>query len=240
VQLHVRHPQLGSGQLRHLAARLLGFHASRDTFRRIVMRRRDLVVAAQGSGRSRRIRVRRRGELWGAEVTQVLVLGFFPIAVLGVVDYFGSRLVAFEPIGWETSTSVVRALDAAFQRHGAPARLLTDRGRVMCSGPVEALLVRRGVRHTLTLPQHPWTNGRIERVFRLFKETVFGLVWLVASPAQLATFCSDFTQWHNRDRPHGGWNGLTPDEVYFGRPRCLRFLGSTAYFGGRLSWYRFG
>ena len=204
------------------------------------MRRRDLVLAAGGRPEPRRIRTRRRGELWGADVTQVLVLGFLPVAVLGVVDYFGSRLVAFEPLGWETSSTVARALEAAFQRHGAPARLLTDRGRVMCSRGVEALLSRHGVRHTVTHPQHPWTNGRIERVFRLFKETVFGLVWLVASPAQLASFCSDFMQWHNRDRPHGSWEGRTPDEVYFGRPRRQGALGTATYFGGRLRWYRFG
>ena len=76
-------------------------------------------------------------------------------------------------------------------------------------------------------------------VFRLFKETVFSLVWLIASSGQLDRFCSDFLLWHNRDRPHGGWEGRTPDEVYFGRPRQLRALGAVTYFGGRLKWYRF-
>ena len=38
VRLHVEQPLLGVGQLRHLAARVLGFAAARETFRRILIR----------------------------------------------------------------------------------------------------------------------------------------------------------------------------------------------------------
>jgi transposase InsO family protein len=33
----------------------------------------------------------------------------------------------------------------------------------------------------LTKPRHPWTNGRIERLFRTFKETIFAQVPLLFS-----------------------------------------------------------
>jgi transposase InsO family protein len=79
----------------------------------------------------------------------------------------------------------------------------------------------------------------LERVFRLFKETVFARLWLIASRAQIAGFCQDFLLWHNRDRPHGGWDGRTPDEVFFGRPVQLP-LGRVTYFDGTLPWYSFG
>ena len=102
------------------------------------------------------------------------------------------------------------------------------------------LLAARGVRHVLTRPAHPWTNGRIERVFRLFKETVFSRFWLIASRRQLGRFCADFVLWHNRDRPNGGWDGRTPNEVFFDRPAQLRPLGRVSYFDGSLPWYRFG
>lgn len=240
VALHVEHPRLSVGQLRLLAGRVLGFHASRDTFKRILVRRRDLLLAATGQARPRQIRMRRRGALWGVDLTQVLILGFLPVKVLGVVDYFGSRLVVFEPIAYASSARVAEVLERAFKTNGAPSRILTDREPKLSSAPMRDMLARFGVAHTLTKPQHPWTNGRIERVFRTFKETVFGLVWLVGSSAQLRVFCADFLQWHNRDRPHAGWGGKTPDEVYFGRPRQLRPLGRVAYFEGRLNWYRFG
>lgn len=69
--------------------------------------------------------------------------------------------------------------------------------------------------------------GRIERVFRTFKETVFDRFWLLASIRQLDRFCADFLPWHNRDRPHGGWDGRTPDEVFLGLPLLYEFTRSS-------------
>lgn len=43
VKLDIEQPHLGEGQLQFLAARVLGFHAGRETFRRILARRRDLI-----------------------------------------------------------------------------------------------------------------------------------------------------------------------------------------------------
>lgn len=242
VRLHVEQPLLGAGQLRHLAARVLGFRATRETFRRILLRRRDLVTvfAQEKRKRPQRIHVSGPLQLWGADLTLVFVLGFLPVWILGVVDYHGSRLVAFERLSWPTSTEIARVLAAVIEQHGTPERLLTDRGAVFSAPAVEDLLAAHGTRHVLTRPAHPWTNGRIERIFRTFKETVFNRHWLIASIRQLDRFCADFLQWHNRDRPHSAWHGRTPDEVFFGRRVQARPLGRVSYFDGALSWYRFG
>jgi len=74
-----------------------------------------------------------------------------------------------------------------------------------------AILAAHGLRHILILPVHPWTNGRTERVLRLFKE-VFSRFWLLAGLRQVDCFCADFVLWHNRDRPHGSSCERTPDE----------------------------
>jgi transposase InsO family protein len=199
-------------EIPHAGILRLGFHAARETFRRILIRRRDLVGALQQARRRRprRISASRPLDLWGADLTLLFVLGFLPVWILGVVDYRGSRLVAFEPLPWPTAAAIARVLGAAMDRHGAPSRLLTDRGPVFRAQAVADLLAAHGVRHVLTRPAHPWINGRIERVFRLFKETVFSRFWLIASRRQLGRFCTDFLLWHNRDRPHGG---QAPPEV---------------------------
>jgi putative transposase len=242
VQLHVEQPQLGEGQLQRLAERVLGFHASKETFRRILARRRDLVVALEDEvrPRPRRIRVSGPRQLWGLDLTTVWVLGVFPMWILGVVDYHGSRLIAFERIFRGDALHVTSVLERLFATVGPPQRILTDRVPTFSTIAFQACLGGYGVRHVRTKPGHPWTNGRIERVFRTFKETVSSLVWLIASRRQLDRFATDFLQWHNRDRPHSAWDGRTPDEVFFGRPKRLRSLGPVEYFDGRLAWYRFG
>jgi putative transposase len=242
VRLHVEQPQLGAGQLMRLSERVLGFVASRETIRRILLRRRELVVEMQEECRRhrRRIRVQRRGILWGADLTVVWLLGFWPVWVLGVVDYHGSRVIAFERVPRASSRAMVQVIEAAMQEHGAPERLLTDRGGQFVSLEFEGMCAGRGVRHVLIRPAHAWTNGRIERVFQTFKETVRHHLWLFASRAQIERWCSDFLQWHNRDRPHQSFGGRTPDEVFFGRAKQKRALGRVDYFDGALRWYRFG
>ena len=242
VRLHVEHPSLGTGQLGHLAVRVLGFVGARETVRRILIRNQHLVVELQQARRRRRqrISVKRAGQLWGIDFTLVWVLGFFPLWVLGVVDYQGSRLVAFEVVGWPTAAEVCRVLGEAFGKFGAPAQLLSDNGPQFRSRALEKFLDGRGVEQTFIRPAHPWTNGRIERVSRTFKSTTSSLLWLFASRRQVVGFCADFTQWHNRDRPHSGWNGRTPDEVFFARPLRRRPLGRVDYFDRLLHWYRFG
>jgi transposase InsO family protein len=78
-------------------------------------------------------------------------------------------------------------------------------------------------------------------VFRTFKEEVVRrYVWLFAGVGQIDAYCEEFRRWYDRDRPHSGNRGRTPDEVYFGRAMQIRALERVTYLGGQLRWYRFG
>ena len=131
-------------------------------------------------------------------------------------------------------------LRSSFAREGVPERLLSDNGPQFTSEEFSSFLQQHGVTHTRTRPWHSWTNGRIERLFRTFKQTLFGLVWFVRGEAQLDRFCVDFRNFYNRDRPHSAWGGRTPDEVWFGRKRRARPFEAITYFDGLMPWYRFG
>ncbi len=242
ARLRAEHPELGAGSLAQLLRRVRGFRLHRETVRKILRRERVRIaeMARERQRSRRRIRVKRALELWGADLTLVWLLGFFPVWLVCVVDYHGSRLVALERVLAPTSAAVIGVLDRAFERHGRPDRLLTDNGGQFTSFATRAFLVERSVDHTTTRPRHPWTNGRIERLFGTFKRTVFAHVWLFASLAQIDRSCRDFVVFYNRDRPHSSYGGLTPDEVHAGEraPRGTR--GRITYFDGRMHWYRFG
>jgi putative transposase len=182
-----------------------------------------------------------RGRCGASDLTLLLVLGFWPAWVVGIVDYHGSRLVAYERVARPTSERVVRVIERAMEQHGVPRRLLSDRGGVFMSAAFAAMCVERGVRHQRIRPAHPWTNGRIERVFRTFKEEVMRrYVWIFAGVGEIDRYCVDFLRWYNRDRPHGSYGGRTPDEVFFGRAMQQRPVERVTYFDGKLRWYRFG
>jgi transposase InsO family protein len=153
---------------------------------------------------------------------------------VGIVDYHGSRVVALERVTAPTSSAVIDVLGRAFDRHGTRSRLHADVVRD------RGFLLWRGVDHTTTRPAHPWTNGRIERLFGTFKRKVFTHIWLFASVAQIDRFCPDFAQFYNRDRPHSSYGGLTPNEVHRGEKRPSGPRARVSYFDGRLRWYRFG
>jgi putative transposase len=224
-----------------LADRVLGFKAHPETFRRILARCRATVVAMEQERRRRRrrIRINRALQLWGIDLTLVMLLGFFPVWLLGVVDYRGSKLILLQRCQ-PTTAAVASALQLAFDEHGRPERILSDNGPCFTSGAFELFLDAASVGHSRTRPAHPWTNGRIERLFRTFKETVFRYVWIFGSLRQIDRYCSDFKQFYNRDRPHSSCGGRTPDEVYFEGAALRRPLGRVSYFDGALNWYRFG
>ena len=242
VRLHVEQKHLRSGQLAALLERVSGVRLSRETVRKILTRRQDLVLELKTARKKpkRKIYVSGPRRLWGIDLTLVWILGIFPVWILGVVDYHGSRLMALERVRWPNTAEVIRVVERTFAEHGAPARLLSDNGAVFKAFDFELFLCKHGVDHTFTKPRHPWTNGRIERLFRTFKETIFTSRWLITSTRQVDRFCKDFVTFYNRDRFHSSFNNRTPDEVYFARPRRKRPIGRVTYFDGALNWYRFG
>jgi transposase InsO family protein len=68
---------------------------------------------------------------------------------------------------------------------GVPDRILSDNGPQFTSGEFARFLQLHGIDHTRTRPWHPWTNGRVERLFRTFKETIFDFVWFIRGRSQL-------------------------------------------------------
>lgn len=241
VRMHVDAPMLGAGQLRYLVERVVGVRLARETIRAVLKRNRGAIASMEQAQRrrARTVGVKEPRSLWGVDLTVVWVLGFVPVWVLGVIDYQGSRLVALEPLRWPNTAAIVRVLERVVGEEGAPKRLLTDRDPIFRSSAFGAALARQGILHTLTRPHHPWTNGRIERLFRTFKETVRRHYWVVGSRGKWAGICAEFQVFYNEHRPHQAYGGLTPREVYEGRREPRRALGSTTFFEGRMHWWRF-
>jgi transposase InsO family protein len=91
-------------------------------------------------------------------------------------------------------------------------RVLTDNGvGYRRNSPFDLACRERGVRHTLTKPYHPWTNGRVERFIKTFQEECLhaGAHW--TSDPERAYAIALWIAFYNSRRPHTALGGLAPD-----------------------------
>jgi hypothetical protein len=130
-----------------------------------------------------------------------------------------------------TGPAVVAAFRAAVSGHGAPASALTDNGMVFTTrfsggrggrNGLEADLRRLGIRQKNGRPNHPQTQGKVER----FQQTLKN--WLAAQPAQpadlaqLQALLDAFTAVYNHQRPHRSLpHRATPATSYAARPKAV-------------------
>ena len=123
-----------------------------------------------------------------------------------------SRL-ALRVTAWNRVTGpiVLAEFRAAAARHGLPASTLTDNGMVFTTrlsggrggrNAFEHELRRRGITQKNGKPNHPQTQGKVERFQQTLKR------WLAAQApqphtlAQLQALLDTFTSYYNTQRPH--------------------------------------
>jgi transposase InsO family protein len=124
-----------------------------------------------------------------------------------------------------TGEDVVTTFLAAVDAHGLPQSTLTDNGSVYTSrftggrNGFEYLLAHLGIAQKNGHPNHPQTQGKIERFQQTQKR------WLAAQPAaatlaDLQTQLDRFTTIYNTLRPHRALNRTTPAAAYTATPKA--------------------
>jgi transposase InsO family protein len=107
---------------------------------------------------------------------------------------------------------VVNAISWFDARGITVRRVLTDNGvGYRRHSPFDEACRVRGVRHTLTKPYHPWTNGRAERFIRTFqRECLYATHF--TSNEERAYGIARWLAFYNSVRPHTALGGLSPDD----------------------------
>jgi transposase InsO family protein len=78
--------------------------------------------------------------------------------------------------------------------------------------PFDRICLRHGIGHRLTQPNHPWTNGQVERMNRTIKEATVKR-FFYDTHEQLKAHLSDFIAAYNFARRLKTLRGLTPYEA---------------------------
>ena len=122
-----------------------------------------------------------------------------------------------------TSKDAQRSIENALQRTGlknnnAP-RLLSDNGSCYISNNLADYLDGVGVHHVRGAPNHPQTQGKIERYHRSMKNVI--KLEHYYSPEELKRRLKEFVDYYNNERYHESLQNVTPADVYFGRDKQI-------------------
>jgi transposase InsO family protein len=169
-------------------------------------------------------------ECWQADFTHYPLAGSTDTEILSWLDDHSRYALSVTAWNRVTGPIVVAAFQAAVASYGAPASTLTDNGMVFttrlsggCGGRngLEHELRRLGVKQKNGKPNHPQTQGKVERFQQTLKNWLAAQHPQPATLAELQALLDAFTACYNARRPHSSLPGRsTPAAAYAARPKA--------------------
>jgi transposase InsO family protein len=212
----------------HLAARDLSV-PSTATIRRILHHHGLITSQPRKRPRSsyRRFAADQPNESWQSDFTHWPLADGSDTEILNWLDDHSRYLLCCTAYRRVTGPDVVASFTTTAATYGLPASTLTDNGAVYTSrfthghNDFERLLASLGITQKNGHPNHPQTQGKIERFHQTLKR------WLGARPrpatlADLQALLDEFRTIYNTQRPHRAHPGqITPEQAYLARPKAV-------------------
>ncbi len=120
---------------------------------------------------------------------------------------------------YDVERSVQMALDKTGVDQENRPRLLSDNGSCYISNELKDYLKEIGIKHFRGTPNHPQTQGKIERYHRSMKNII--KLDNYYFPGHLEKRLNEFVNYYNNERYHESLNNLTPADVYYGRDKQI-------------------
>jgi len=143
-----------------------------------------------------------------------------------ILDDFSRYIIAWKLCTTMKAEDVADTLRLALTGSGCDQarvihkpRLLSDNGSSHVSGDLAKWLVAQGIGHVRGAPNHPQTQGKIERWHRTLKNRI--LLENYYLPGDLEAHIGRFVEHYNHQRYHESLKNLTPADVYFGRGQTI-------------------
>jgi len=164
-------------------------------------------------------------ETWQSDFTHWRLADETEVEILNWLDDHSRLLLSCTAHTPVTGRDVVDAFLAAVDEYGPPASTLTDNGRVYTArhsgarNAFEYVLTALNIRQKNGAPNHPQTQGKIERFHQTLKR------WLAARPraatiTDLQNQLDTFREHYNTARPHRA-RGTTPATAYAAAPKAV-------------------
>jgi len=165
-------------------------------------------------------------QLWQTDFTYLKVIGWGWFYLSTILDDFSRFIVAWKLCTTMRAGDVTDTLELALAASGCDTakvlhrpRLLSDNGASYVAGDLARWLEGKGIAHIRGAPNHPQTQGKIERWHQTLKNRV--LLENYFLPGQLEAAVAAFVDHYNHRRYHESLGNLTPADVYFGRRQTI-------------------
>ncbi len=168
----------------------------------------------------------RPNQLWQTDFTYLKVAGWGWFYLSTILDDYSRYVVAWRLCTTMKAEDVTATLEDALIASGCNSatvthrpRLLSDNGSSYISGDLANWLEDQGMDHVRGAPNHPQTQGKIERWHQTLKNRI--LLENYYLPGALEQAIGEFIEYYNHERYHESLGNLTPADVYFSRAETI-------------------
>ena len=168
----------------------------------------------------------RPNQLWQTDFTYLKVIGWGWFYLSTILDDYSRYIIAWRLCTTMRAGDVTATLEDALAASGCDdavvahrPRLLTDNGSSYISGDLATWLEGEGIDHIRGAPNHPQTQGKIERWHQTLKNRI--LLENYYLPGALEEAIAAFVDHYNHQRYHESLGNCTPADVYFGRAETI-------------------
>ena len=165
-------------------------------------------------------------QLWQTDFTYFKVIGWGWLYLSTILDDYSRYIIAWKLCMTMRAEDVTETLKLALEASGCDRadvmhkpRLLSDNGSSYISGDLAEWLGDNGMDHVRGAPNHPQTQGKIERWHQTLKNRI--LLENYYLPGDLKGQIDAFVRHYNDHRYHESLGNLTPADVYFGRDQDI-------------------
>jgi putative transposase len=165
-------------------------------------------------------------QLWQTDFTYLKVIGWGYFYLSTILDDFSRYIVAWKLCTNMKAGDVTDTLELALEASGCDSatvlhkpRLLSDNGSSYISHDLAEWLDNQGMDHVRGAPNHPQTQGKIERWHQTLKNRI--LLENYYLPGALEQAVNTFVEHYNHCRYHESLSNVTPADVYFGRDQDI-------------------
>ncbi len=165
-------------------------------------------------------------QLWQTDFTYLKIIGWGWYYLSTILDDFSRYIVAWKLCTTMKAEDVTDTLELALEASGCSSanvrhkpRLLSDNGSSYISHDLAKWLDDQEMEHLRGAPNHPQTQGKIERWHQTLKNRI--LLENYYLPGALEEAVEAFVEHYNHCRYHESLGNLTPADVYFGRHHAI-------------------